>query len=109
MEKQTALVAPSELHFSILWDPDAALSVNSNSVSVTDANPTGSFSISNTGTPGSTLTWNATATNYSANSNGFNWLTISPLGGSDLGVGSGGSVTITATPGICRAGRTRRR
>jgi len=101
---QTATYATSSLHMIVLWDPAAALSVSSTAVSVTDSNPTGSFTISNTGTPGSTITWNATATNYSANSNGSNWLTVTPSGSSLAVGGPSATVAITATPGSLPTG-----
>ncbi|HEY5221333.1 MAG TPA: hypothetical protein VIJ29_04335 [Candidatus Paceibacterota bacterium] len=102
---QTATSTQSSLAMIILWDPDATLSVSNTSVSVTNSNPTGSFSVSNTGTSGSWVNWNATTTNYSANSNGVNWLSISPSSGSNLHVGDPAvPVTITATPGSLASG-----
>jgi hypothetical protein len=107
-EVPTTTLTPGqpEASYIIVWDPIAAMSLDTNSWSPT-ADKDGSavtqaVKVGNGGKPGSTLTWTATPNTKS----GGNWLSVSPATDA-TGVAQGGtpdSVTLTADPSGLAAG-----
>jgi len=80
------LSAPGQTaNFIILWDPIAAMTLNPATVALTSATPSQTIAISNTGAPGSSLTWATSIAPVSAT-----WLTVTPASDA-AGVAQGAS------------------
>jgi hypothetical protein len=77
------------ISFTIKWDPEAAITVNPTSLS-----GSGSFTITNSGKPGSKLNWTAKSDNGCA--------TISAPSGNNVGQGSSNTENVTVS-GACSA------
>jgi hypothetical protein len=105
----TLTLGTPEISYILLWDPIATMSLSQNTwnptVTAGGSAVTQPVTITNTGAPGSTLTWSATT----STTDGGNWLNISPNSDpSGLTNGATGnaseSVTITANPTGLSAG-----
>ncbi len=64
-------------NFVVLWNPIGAMSINPAAVSISSASPTAQITVTNSGSPGSTVNWSATM-----NPPSVKWLSLSQSNGS---------------------------
>jgi hypothetical protein len=87
----------------ILWDPIAALGVNTGVINLTAndyaTDQTGTFTLSNVGADGSEAVWSASAATTDTN-----WLSIDAPSSGSLAVGAPQTITVRAKPGIAGSG-----
>jgi hypothetical protein len=105
---QQLLLPNGTVNFVILWDPNADMSLSQSTLSPSatagGSSVSNTISVTNTGAPGSTLTWTATV-----NASSSSWLSASPSADAN-GVTNGASgnasdnVTISANPSSLSAG-----
>jgi len=89
--------------FIILWDPIPGMSVTP-TLSLTDTSPSKNISVSNIGSPGSSLKWTNPVITYG---NGGGWLSVSPTSdATGIPGGSSDTVTVTANPASLAPGTT---
>jgi hypothetical protein len=103
---QATLNSSGTIGFTILWDPIASIAVTPGTLTLnspTGVSVTGQATVTNTGAPGSNLTWTAAPSAA--------WLSVSPAANaSGIKNGASGnasqSVTVTANPSGLTAGTT---
>jgi hypothetical protein len=102
-QTQTICQCVPTANFIILWDPIAALSVNTGNVSLTAndlaTKQVGTFIVSNIGANGSRAMWTASAATTDTN-----WLSVNMPASGDILAGTSQTITVTADPAIAGSG-----